>query len=317
MQISIYLSDLLYRHECVVIPGYGALISRRVPAQHFASTNTLYPPKKGLSFNEQIQQNDGLLVNYIATVEKLPYQDALQEVRNYVRFLTNQIETHGEVTIHKIGRFKRTDASALEFTPMYLVNYLPEAFGLDRQEAYAVDRNIGNAPLNNPQEISVANSQAIPLQTRTNNSATWVRAAAAIAILIAGSYAGLYSYQTQQVNDAIAIEELATEQFKTKIQEASFIIATPLPSVTMEVAPVVKNYHVVAGAFRDPSNADKKVEQLKAQGYDARRIGVNKYGLHNVAFSSFVERNDAINELYRIRKQGNEGAWLLNGNLSK
>ena len=95
------------------------------------------------------------------------------------------------------------------------------------------------------------------------------------------------------------------------------MISTPLPSVTMEVAPVVKNFHVVAGAFRDPANADKKVAQLIEQGYKAERIGVNKYGLHNVAFGSFVERNDAINELYRLRKLGNEGAWLLSGSLEK
>jgi cell division protein FtsN len=83
----------------------------------------------------------------------------------------------------------------------------------------------------------------------------------------------------------------------------------------MEVAPIVKNFHVIAGAFRDPANADKKVAQLIEQGFEAERIGVNKYGLHNVAFGSFVERNDAINELYRLRKQGFEGAWLLSGSL--
>ena len=144
-----------------------------------------------------------------------------------------------------------------------------------------------------------------------------MRAAAAVAILVAGSYAGLHSYQLETVNEAIAIEEMANEQFKSKVQEASFLISTPLPSVTMEVAPIVKNFHVVAGAFRDPENADKKVAQLIQQGFEAERIGVNKYGLHNVAFGSFVERDDAINELYRLRKLGHEGAWLLSGNLNK
>jgi len=77
----------------------------------------------------------------------------------------------------------------------------------------------------------------------------------------------------------------------------------------------VKNFHVVAGAFRDPANADKKVAQLKEQGFAAERIGENRYGLHNVAFGSFVDRDDAINELYRLRKLGFEGSWLLSGNL--
>jgi len=329
MQVSSYISDLLYRHECVVVPGFGAFISRRVPAQHFASTHTLYPPKKGLSFNEQIQQNDGLLVNYISTVEKLPYEDAMQEIRNYVRFLDHEIDEKGEITIHKVGRFTRTKENALAFTPMYLVNYLPEAFGLAMHETYAINRQpiVDEAAAPQTQSTPIATPVAtketeketsvVQLETPASKSAAWVRAAAAVAILVAGSYAGLHSYQVQTVNDAVAVEEMANEQLKSKIQEASFFIPTPLPSVTMEVAPLIKNYHVVAGAFRDPANADKKVAQLKEQGYAAERIGVNKYGLHNVAYSSFVERNDAINELYRILKIGNTGAWLLSGSLER
>jgi nucleoid DNA-binding protein/cell division septation protein DedD len=312
MQMSSYISDLLYRHECVVIPGFGAFITRRVPAQHFATTHTLYPPKKGLSFNEQIQQNDGLLVNYVSTVEQIPYEDAMQEIRNYVRFLDHEIDENGEITIHKVGRFSRTAENALSFTPMYLVNYLPEAFGLTKQESYAINRTPVAAPVT---EETVEETPVFQLETPKTKSAAWVRAAAAVAILVAGSYVGLHSYQTQTVNDAIAIEEMANEQFKTKVQEASFLISTPLPSVTMQVEPIVKNFHVVAGAFRDPANADKKVSQLIESGFEAERIGVNRYGLHNVAFGSFVERDDAINELYRIRKQGFEGAWLLSGNL--
>ncbi len=317
MQMSSYISDLLYRHECVVIPGYGALISRRVPAQHFESTHTLYPPKKGLSFNAQIKQNDGLLVNYVATVKKLPYHDAMQEIRNYVRFLNHEIDSKGEVTIHKIGRFNKSQAQTIEFTPMYMVNYLPEAFGLDRQEAYAINRAAITKQATATSPLEKDEPNVIALETPTNKTGSWVRAAAAIAILVAGSYAGIQSYQQQQVKDAIAVEELATEQFKNKVQEASFLISNPLPTVTMEVTPVVKSFHVVAGAFRDPANADKKVAQLKAQGFEAQRIGVNKYGLHNVAYHSFIERNDAINELYRIRKLGHENAWLLSGSLNK
>ncbi len=318
MQLSSYISDLLYRHECVVIPGFGALITRRVPAQHFASTNTLYPPKKGISFNAQIQQNDGLLVNYVSTAEQIPYADAMQEIRNYVRFLDHEIDEKGEITIHKVGRFTRSAENTLTYTPMYLVNYLPEAFGLTSHEAYAIDRKPDVAPMElSRNEPVVEEKPVVQLETPKTQSAAWVRAAAAVAILVAGSYVGLHSYQVQTVNDAIAIEEMANDQFKTKVQEASFLISTPLPSVTMEVAPIVNNFHVVAGAFREVANADKKVAQLKEEGFSAERIGVNKYGLHNVAFGSFVERNDAINELYRLRKLGFDNAWLLSGALEK
>ena len=73
MQLETYISDLLYRYECVTVPEFGAFLTQRVPAVINDATNAFYPPKKNLSFNEQIQKNDGLLARYIADVEKIPF----------------------------------------------------------------------------------------------------------------------------------------------------------------------------------------------------------------------------------------------------
>lgn len=321
MQIATYISDLLYRHECVVLPGYGAFISRRVPAQHFASSHTIYPPKKGLTFNAQIKQNDGLLVNYVAAVASIPYQEAIQEVRNYVRFLNHELDTNGVITIHKIGRFTRNEEQSLQFTPMYLVNYLPEAFGLTAHETYAVDRTPIVPFMTAPVVVETPDEKetpVIPLHVPAVSKTPWLRYAAVGAVLIGLSYVGFNTYSAQNAQNEVVVEKMAKEQFNRKIQEATFMISNPLPGIELEVTPLIKNYHIVAGAFRDAANADKKVALLKRNGYDnAERIGVNKYGLHNVAFSSYADRNDAINELYRLRKQGFTGAWLLTGSLSK
>lgn len=332
MQVATYISDLLYRHDCVVIPEFGAIISRRVPAQYFASSHTMYPPKKGLSFNAQITQNDGLLVNYMASVEQIPYEAALQQVRNYVRFLDHEIDSKGAITIHKVGRFTRNSEQALQFTPMYLVNYLPEAFGLASHETYAIDRSY-SAPVVE-EEVAIApviiedETPVISLETPATKSASWVRYAAAAVVLVGGSYVGFTNYQNHLNQSELLVEQMATEQVKAQVQEASFMIANPLPSLNLQVAavdaalteavtPVVntKNFHVIAGAFRNPANANKRVRQLQKEGFDAQRIGVNKYGLHNVAFSSHNTRNEATNELIKLKAAGYSNAWLLAGRL--
>ena len=66
MQLETYISDLLYRYECVVIPDFGAFLTQPVSARIDESNFTFYPPKKELSFNEQLKNNDGLLAKYIA-----------------------------------------------------------------------------------------------------------------------------------------------------------------------------------------------------------------------------------------------------------
>jgi cell division protein FtsN len=130
-------------------------------------------------------------------------------------------------------------------------------------------------------------------------------------------FIGVKGYQVQVSEDAIAVEKMSREIVNAKIESASFLISEPLPSITIDVAPLEKKFHIVAGAFRQPANADKRVAQLQDKGYDAKRIGVNTYGLHNVAFSSFVQRNDAINALNKLRALGFEQAWLFAGSLPK
>ncbi len=333
MQVATYISDLLYRHDCVVIPEFGAILSRRVPAQHFESSHTMYPPKKGLSFNAQITQNDGLLVNYMASVEQIPYENALQQVRNYVRFLDHEIDAIGAVTVHKVGRFSRNSEQSIQFTPMYLVNYLPEAFGLASHETFAVDRSFVETTVPVEEQAILLplekETPVITLETPATKSASWVRYAAAAVFLIGGSYAGFTGYQNQVNQSELLVEQLADKQVKAQVQEASFIISNPLPSLNLQVAamdaainevvkPVQvnsKNFHVIAGAFRSPANAYKKVRELQKLGYSAELIGVNKYGLHNVAFSSFDSRNEATNELIKLKATGFSNAWLLVGRL--
>ena len=50
MQLEIYISDLLYRYDCVTVPEFGAFLTHRVSAKIHESTHAFYPPKKALVF---------------------------------------------------------------------------------------------------------------------------------------------------------------------------------------------------------------------------------------------------------------------------
>ena len=53
------------------------------------------------------------------------------------------------------------------------------------------------------------------------------------------------------------------------------------------------------------------LRELKRLGFDARLIGQNKYGLHQVVFESYNTRKDAENALMKIKKTQDKTAWLL------
>ena len=107
---------------------------------------------------------------------------------------------------------------------------------------------------------------------------------------------------------------LASQQkiLEKKIQSATFVISNPLPTLKLNVIrEVTKPYHVVAGAFQFKENANRKVKQLLADGFNSKIIGINKWGLTQVSFDSYAEKNDAINHLNNIRRTVSPDAWLL------
>jgi len=98
---------------------------------------------------------------------------------------------------------------------------------------------------------------------------------------------------------------------ETKIQEATFVMENPLPAITLAFTKPKGKYHVIAGAFSLQQNAEKKIEQLKNKGYsDAYLMGTNKFGLHQVAYGSFTQAQEALSFLRTIRKDDNREAWL-------
>jgi hypothetical protein len=68
-------------------------------------------------------------------------------------------------------------------------------------------------------------------------------------------------------------------------------------------------YYIVAGCFRDEINADELVGSLKDMGYKAEKFG--KIGdLYAVSFASFDDKELAVKELARIRKEFHPDAWM-------
>ena len=110
------------------------------------------------------------------------------------------------------------------------------------------------------------------------------------------------------------------ENFTKQIQEATFFDLSPLelPTVTVEAStttsPTIEEgemHYIVAGAFRVKANADRKIEQLKASGFNADYYGTNDYGLHMVTYESYTNSSDALKALREIKRTQSKDAWLL------
>ncbi|MBC8755281.1 HU-CCDC81 and SPOR domain-containing protein [Kordia sp. YSTF-M3] len=312
MRLDTYISDLLYRYECVTVPNFGAFLTQRKGAQVHHTTNAFYPPSKVVSFNAQLSSNDGLLVKYIADITGEEYENTLQKVLATVAEWKQTLQNAAIVSLENIGDLSFNVEGNIQFEPSYHLNYLTASFGLSSFVSSEISRVITK-----PEEVAPVIAQeetaVIPLvvtEERSRFRFPWKYAAAAVVVFSIVGVFGLREYQSQQ---QIVEQSKAQESINAYIQQATFFNSNPveLPSITLQVAKEVKNYHVVAGAFRIEENAHTKVAQLQANGFEAELLGQNKYGLHQVSYASFASRNEATNALIKIKKTEAPEAWLL------
>lgn len=321
MQMTDHIKSLLYRYECVIIPEFGAFLTKRQPAQIDDKAHTLYPPKKAVVFNSQLQENDGLLVNKIAKAEGISYQQSLDKVKTFVENINESLQAHHQVRFDGVGLFY-LQFNKIVFQPYSNNNFLLEAYGMEtlfsksieaKQEKSIEPQTISEKVPSKDESKEEPVVISIPEEEETTSRpAYWRYAAVGIVAIGIGGFLGANWYSSQVKTHNIAAQEQAEKQIENKIQQATFMMDNPLPEVVFEVAAKPQGkYHIVAGAFRQKENAETKLAQLKDKGYKARYIGANKYGLHQVIYQSYENRRDALQALSKIRSTENEAAWLL------
>jgi len=291
MNLDKYIEDLLYRNECVVIPNFGAFITS-VNSANLNNEGVLTPPSKLISFNKKIKKNDGVLANYIAELNDISFDEAMKLIKLNVSNFNNDILNRKDIVFSKVGVISINE-ELTEFVSYSNINYLKDSYGLSSVSSSFIKRNKKKAPFSNFSKY----------------------AAALIAGLLISSI--VYNNELNKIaqKNIIAYQQ-ADLLIEKEIQKATFVIENPLPLVKMIVKENIGDFHVVAGSFSVEENSFTRLKQLKNKGYKARKIGQNKFGLFQVAYSSFHTRSDADMALEKIRISDNEAAWILNKELN-
>lgn len=306
MQLEIYISDLLYRYECVTVPDFGAFLTQNTSSSIDSTTNTFYAPQKRVSFNEQIQKNDGLLAHYIADVEKISFEVATKKIAKRVKLLKSYLIQGETLKFSHVGEMVFNKEGKIIFEPSNKLNYLTDAFGLSQFVSPEVHRNTNEKTIQSTEKTA-----PIRLPREKHNAKPYLKyaAIALIALTLGGLSASRY-YTNQIEEHNLFAQEVANKELDHKIQLATFNL-NPLPTVTLNVTKETGNYHIMAGAFRIENNCNKLITKLRKNGFNARKIGVNAYGLHQVAYGSYKTGKEALKAIRSIRKTQNQDAWLL------
>ena len=307
MNIQPYIAQLLYRYQCVTVPGFGAFLTEIQSAQWVESANSFFPPKKMISFNANLKNNDGLLANHIAQSEKTSYDYAVSAIQYEVVSWKKALEENGTLSIKNIGEITLNQDNNLVFKPSDQMNYLSSSFGLSSFVSPVVKREIFEQKIEALEEKEV-----ITFEPEERSTPSYLKYAAifVLGLGLIGSV-GYPVYQNQITTETILVETAVQKQVENKIQEATFFIKNPMPAVTLSIKEGKMPYHVVAGAFREEKNAEKIYKRLSELGYKARKIAPNKHGLYPVLYGSYATFAEAEQAKREIQKKDNPEAWLL------
>ena len=311
MQIEKHISDLLYRYQCVTVPGFGAFLTETVSAHVTGSASSFFPPKKVVSFNANVKNNDGLLANHVALQEKMSYELAVIKIGDVVNEWTYLLQNRNRVVLKNIGEISVNNEMNWVFEPANTVNYLTESFGLSPFVSPEITREVLK------QEVATLEEKApIIFTPERKRDYSYLKYAAVFVVMLGASGFGYKTYYDQQIETkTLAVQKNVQEKVQQQIQEATFVISAPVEAVELNVAPTVEEkmpYHLVAGAYRSEENANKAVAELKADGFEnAKMLPLNKHNLYPVVYSSFKTLDEAQSERKTIQKTHNAEAWLL------
>lgn len=117
--ITEHIEYLIARHDCVVVPGWGAFVAQYKAAAIDAEKGIILPPMRSIGFNNAVNHNDALLASSIMRRQKIGYEAASQIIECEVDAMRHQLDMDKELSIGRIGLFSKGIDNKVTFEPYH------------------------------------------------------------------------------------------------------------------------------------------------------------------------------------------------------
>ncbi len=346
LKIDIYISDLLYQYDCVIVPDLGGFVANYLSAKIQPIHGIIQAPSKSISFNRNLKTNDGLLTSHIAQRKLISYEEAKSLIDAFVNHSIEGLKKGDKIRIDKVGVLFLDPEGNVQFYAEEQNDYLLDSFGLGQIQAKPIIRE------KIEERVERKLNEPIILQEEVKKRRHYWPAAASILLLVCSVFwlnqqfnlldeSKVFMSSFSFFNNApgiytekdLTIEEIHFENinFEEKEYEADLewipyelekeatllivhnelVVSSKIDNtaVDVEVSPLA-TFHVMGGCFSMESNAKGLVDQLRQEGFKAQLLGKYK-SFHAVSYQSFTTRESALRFLKSIKEEKNPQAWLL------
>ena len=316
MDITAFIRELLFGHDCVIVPGFGGLIGNYTPARIDKSSGTFYPPVKQISFNRNLNHNDGLLIGKISGSANINYGDARNLVDEFVLDLRKRLGNGEKVVFDHIGSFINNHEGNVQFEPDRNANYHLDSYGLESfqcqpLEGYDVRKRI------------IRHIEKDPVKQTPIRKTLW-RAAVIVPLLAVMFVVSLKTdlfkakVETSNMNPLVTAEfEQNKKAVDQDVKDDAAKLTEDIPGVIEEPAqPVTINpvydeentYFLITGSFQSEKNAISQLNMLKEVGFSPEIVSAPN-GFYRVCAMACIDMNTAELKKDSISKKF-PGTWI-------
>ena len=337
-----HIELLLLEHDCVIVPGLGGFIANHADARYTGSGEQLFlPPYRTIGFNQQLQVNDGLLVQSYMNAYDTSYPAANLQMEKDLEKMMYELEMKGEYELENLGTLKKGLNQNITFTAQETGALTPSLYGLysyemkslkyvikekdiQRTLQAAANMHIANhdAPEQETENISKRKDVVIHLNRRWLDFG--ISAAAAVLLFFCFSYLAMKGVNNS--SDTLVASFPTMEKVSSTTQKPtvnSTTVANPKstkpaatqtkPEKAEKIEPTNKTtYTIVLATYVSQDNAERYIKVLAKDGFDQARY-VKNGKVSRILYSNYNDELAAQQALISLRQKSAEfaEAWIL------
>lgn len=312
IDISSAITELLYEHKSVVLPGLGAFTSSYKSATIDYVQGSVVPPSKDLDFNSNLMMNDGILVNFVQKKYDISVEQAEKAIETFVKEIKDTLDKKEMVVFPQVGKIYRDYEGTIKFLAEK-TNFNADAHGLPEISFFPILR-----------ERKTKEKSAVAAQTRVKESKgrnensdsklpAWMKILLPILgilsiVVLSFSIYYLSKGDDLKSNDTpIASEERVNQKpsdpnFEDDPEDAidfaddenEDLDDRPIDSEAPTIGPNQKEAFIVVHSFGNKSNVEKFMKQLISDGFQPKSLKDGK--LTRVGIIKLYETEEELKE---------------------
>ena len=326
LKIQIYIKELLFTNQGIIIPGLGGFVSEYEPAAFDINENKFLPPSKKITFKSEYSYPDNLLIEFISKKENIDIKKSKELLDDFVKDVKHKLEKGEKINFPEIGTLSQTTKEKILFTQNKESNLLTDSFGL---------QSIKTKPIVSQQTVS---KPTITVKQKKSYKKIIIIGSSVIVFLslVALSWFltdGYTDFSLISSNEKTILETSNNTIINTpeknldSIAKADSIKALIVQSIDdntdkkdalfyqeseiEQAKPKYSEFHIIAGSFKKIENAEIFSIELKSKGYNPEIIQSDE-NIFRIAIYTYTDETTALKELYRLRKKADiKSVWIL------